>query len=123
MDLSSNSMFKESTFLSAIQSHFCLDRLMISCCSAVLLLCAYDDCTPMINRNNPTNDNFIKVVYLKFDNREICCAKKFILRFYIPHPLPFVAILFFLLLLALRQCRRSCYPAMHHASAAHPEGI
>src|SRR5260221_763207 len=30
-DFTSNSAFKESIFLSAIQSHFCLDRLIISC--------------------------------------------------------------------------------------------
>src|SRR5436305_176238 len=73
MDLSSNRTFNESTFLSAIQSHLCFDKLIISCCSGVLLgavlidsvggCCALDDCKPMTKRLRPTNNVFI-VYYL-----------------------------------------------------------
>src|ERR1700733_5148207 len=66
MDLSSNSVSKESTFLLAIQSHFVFERSMTSFCSgvgfaAVLIVsvggccdcCASRDCAIIVNRNRP----------------------------------------------------------------------
>src|ERR1700761_5426575 len=99
MALSSKSVSKESTFLSAIQSHFVFERLMTSCCSgvglaAVLIVsvggsgdcCAWADCTINVDRNRRNIRVFIalpllRCVWLTCEELEVAW-RSFTLRVY-----------------------------------------
>src|SRR6185312_3703940 len=125
MDLSSNSTFKESTFLSAIQSHFFFERLMISCCSGVLFVevlivsvggcCAKDDCTIIVKRNSPIIFAFMLFI-LRFTIERFYYEEMFILHYYILHLLLFATRLFFLFEQVKWLYKRSCYVVLLHAN-------